>query len=466
MKSRIIGDPFSYYAWVRSALFDHNFNFLNEYTTFNTDKNWTAIAWPKELSYTKIGLLNNPFSIGPAILWTPFVLAAYALTFFTNIFFALFKLPVLPNDGYSFYYHFLVSFGNYFLGIVGLFLIYLILTLYFSKDISLLATIGITFGSAVFNYLYNEPTSSHVTSIFVISLFFFLFLNLKKNRWLNWLLLGVAGGLIFLVRWQQIIFLLPAAWQLIKKHRPQHIFGFTLGFIPVAALQFLAWYAISGSFFYVPQGSGFISLTGFLQGSPPNLIGILISANHGLFYWTPITAFALFGLLILSFRKVTLARWGLLLLLLSLLINSSLSDLHGGYSFSARRFIEDSLFFAIGLAGFLEWFRTNLSRLIFILAFSLWNLLLVLQYAAYKIPGWGYLVFPDWVKNQFVAWLYLPAFIGHSALGSNLYHFIKGEGASFLLFDFAIIFSYLVGSVLFYKIGVRFLGLCKASSKD
>ncbi|OGY26205.1 MAG: hypothetical protein A2Z24_01410 [Candidatus Woykebacteria bacterium RBG_16_44_10] len=453
LKSRILGDPFSYYAWVRSAFFDHNFNFYNEYTTFNIDKNWTAIAWPKELAYTKIGLLNNPFSIGPAIFWTPFVILAFILTSLINILFTILRLPILPNGGYSFYYHFLVSFGNYFLGAIGIFLIYLILTRYFSKSISLLSTFGIAFGSSVFNYLYNEPTSSHVTSIFIISLFYFLFLNLKKNRLRHWLLLGVIGGLIFLVRWQQIIFILPAGWQLARDCQLKNILAFSLGFIPICSLQFLAWYAISGSFFYIPQGSEFVSLTGFLQGTPPNFIKILFSANHGLFYWTPVVMFALLGLIILSLQKVTLARWGLLILILSLIINSNLSDIHGGFSFSARRFTEDSLFLAIGLAGFLEWFKTNLFRMSFILVFSIWNVLLVLQYAAYKIPGWGYLVFPDWVKNQFTAWTHLPYFIGHSALGSNMYYFLKGKGVSFLIFDFIIVLSYLLGLVLFYKLG-------------
>jgi len=455
LKSRIIGDPFSYYAWVRSAFFDHNFNFLNEYTLYNVDKSWTAIAWPKDLAYTKIGLLNNPFSIGPAILWLPFVIIAFLFTSATNFLFNLFRIPLLANDGYSFYYHFFVSFGNYFLGFVGIFLIYLILTKYFSKKISLLATLTIIFATSVFNYLYNEPTSSHITSIFIISLFFFFFLNLKKDRFSHWLFLGIIGGFVFLVRWQQIVFLLPALWSLLKTRKISYFLGFATGFLPTFSIQLLAWYFISGSLFFIPQGTGFVSLTAFLSGYPPQFLKVLFSANHGLFYWTPITFFALLGLIFLSFRGLTIARWGLLIFILSLMVNSNLADPFGGYSFSGRRFIEDTLFLTIGLAGFLQLIKSNLARVSFALVFSVWNIFLVLQYASSKIPGWGSLVFPDWIKSQLNAPLYLPNFIGHSVVASNLYYFAKGKGGFFIVFGLIIILIHLTGSLIFYKIGEK-----------
>jgi len=455
LKARIIGDPFSTYAWVRSAIFDHDLNFFNEYTIFNADKNWTALAWPRELAYTKFGLLNNPFSIGPALLWTPAVLLAYMATYIANIFFNLFHLPALVNNGYSFYYHFLVSFWNHLLSIFGLYLIYLILTKYFSKKVSLLAVLGITFASAVFNYLYNEPASSHNTSLFVISLFYFLFLNFKSERRLFWFGLGLAGGLVFLVRWQQIIFLLPAVWKLVKGKNLASTFSFLLGFLPTISLQFLAWYLISGRFFYIPQGSGFVSLTGFLAGSPPNFIKILISANHGLFYWTPITFFGLVGLAFLSYKSLPLARWGLLIFTLSLIVNSNLADLYGGYSFSGRRFIEDSLFLALGLAGLINYFKANLKIQFLILLLAIWNILLVTQYVAHKIPGWGYLIFPDWIKNQFFAWVQLPYFIGHGALGYNLYFFFKERSFLFLIFALIILLFYLIGFFAYFKLSEK-----------
>lgn len=459
LNNQIIGDPFSYYAWVRSALFDHDFNFLNEYTKFNPGS-WTALAWPENLAYTQTGMLNNPFSIGPGLLWLPAVLIAYFLTFITNFFFALFGLEAIINDGYSFYYQFLVCFWNYLLGLAGIYFTYLVVTKFFGKRLSLYATLAIVFGTAVFNYLYNEPTSSHNTSLFIIGLLYFLLFNQKEKSIKQWFLIGLVSGFVFLVRWQQIIFLLPVAWELFQNLRNKaftNIISFCLIFFPTISLQFLAWWAISGSFIFLPQGTGFVSLTGFLAGSPPAFIRVLFSANHGLFYWTPVVAIAVIGL-IFCLKKYSIARWGLLIFILSLVINSNLSDLFGGYSFSGRRFIENSFFLTFGLAGLIKYFKENFVFLLGLVFLILWNFALTTLYIAQVIPGWGYLVFPNWLIDQFSAWKHIFKFVGHSSVGRSIYYFLDGKGYEYLAFAVISLSLLVFGFLLFYKILKRIPG--------
>ena len=101
LKPRIGGDGFSYYAWLRSAAFDHDLNFTNEYRDYNTGDYWTA-----QEESTVTGLAANPFSIGPAILWTPWFIMAFLLTLAFGPAFGL------VNNGYTFFYTIMIFFQS------------------------------------------------------------------------------------------------------------------------------------------------------------------------------------------------------------------------------------------------------------------------------------------------------------------------------------------------------------------
>src|SRR5207244_603669 len=62
---RVDGDGVGYYAYVRSWLIDRDIDFTNEYRDFDPRRQWLE-------KKTAIGRVENPFSIGPAVLWIPF----------------------------------------------------------------------------------------------------------------------------------------------------------------------------------------------------------------------------------------------------------------------------------------------------------------------------------------------------------------------------------------------------------
>ena len=76
------GDGVGYYAFGRSLLIEHNLNFQKDWLAANTafrmsrtDASGSILAE----QFTSTGHLDNHFSIGPAILWSPFLIAAQVI---------------------------------------------------------------------------------------------------------------------------------------------------------------------------------------------------------------------------------------------------------------------------------------------------------------------------------------------------------------------------------------------------
>ena len=74
------GDGVGYYAFVRSLLIEHDLDFKKDWLAANpnfrmarVDANGTIVSG----QYTSTGHLDNHFSIGPAILWSPFLVTAH-----------------------------------------------------------------------------------------------------------------------------------------------------------------------------------------------------------------------------------------------------------------------------------------------------------------------------------------------------------------------------------------------------
>src|ERR1700722_6701051 len=93
------GDGVGYYAYVHSLLIDHDLHFDNEWLAANssflqarTDANGHLL--PNQ--YSPTGYVKNHFSIGPSILWAPFLLMTHTVVL------GLDRLGAhIPADGYS-----------------------------------------------------------------------------------------------------------------------------------------------------------------------------------------------------------------------------------------------------------------------------------------------------------------------------------------------------------------------------
>jgi hypothetical protein len=215
------------------------------------------------------------------------------------------------------------------------------------------AVLGSFLASSAAYYTLFEPTMSHTLELFSTSLFLWALLCRPLRRRRDAVCLGAIAGLMFLVRWQNVVLLslLPLAFAV---PRPREIrqrtivengIGIALGFACLASLQLWFWRSTSGSLVTVPQGAG------FLTPLQPHWLQVLFSTRHGLFTWTPVALVGVAGLAWLRSRR--LALHASIAFLLALYVCSIVADWWGGDAFGMRRMIGILPLLALGTASLL-----------------------------------------------------------------------------------------------------------------
>jgi hypothetical protein len=379
---QIGGDGYGYYSYIRSIHFDCDLDFYNEFKMFDSlYRSQTLKYWE-----TPIGKAGNPFAIGWSIFYAPFFILALILakifTFSNN--FAL--------SGFNFPYQLLIGIGTSFYIISGILLLFSTLKRLFSHISAWIASIFTLIATPLIFYIVYEPSMSHGLSFFILSSLFYKSIDSYKKDKIekkDIILLGLITGACFLIRWQNLLFIvLPIAilWlKLAKKNRILTYLGITLlTILP----QFLSWKHLYGSFLTIPQGSEFVS-------HKLELFNFLFSGYHGLFIWHPILILGVIGI-ILSYKKDKFIFFILFIPLVGqVLFNANLSDWFGGGSFGSRRMIGSLFIFAHGSAYLFDLLlkskfkfkKIYIILVIFILGlFSFWNYLLMLSTARGILP--------------------------------------------------------------------------------
>lgn len=378
---KIGGDGFGYYAYLRSTVYDKNLNFTNELTFFDQEYNVNTLKFWR----TPLGKAGSPFAIGASILWSPFFAGALATQ---DIFH--FNDPY-PLPGYNLPFQIALGLGTWFYVLFGAALLYQALKKFFSDGISWLATMAIFLVTALPYYLVYEPSMAHGLTFFTTSLLFYLFVKIYKAEPIHWrwsVLIGLAVGLVFLVRWQDVLFgiipLVLIIGRTIRTKWYQHVLIILLTSFIVAIPQLLIWKSLYGSYITIPQTNS------FFQFNQPHFFQFLFSGYHGLFIIHPLLILAVLGLGLALKRNKLLIALLLISLVLQIFINSSLYDWYGGASFGARRMISASFIFCFGFAYFFSLIRGRkiwifIFASIFILG-AFFNLLLSGSYARKIIP--------------------------------------------------------------------------------
>src|SRR5882672_3512468 len=112
------GDGVGYYAYARAPLIQHNLRFEEDWRHANLYFSQTRTLSNGQLrpdQYTETGYVSNLFSIGPALLWTPFLLAAHLTVLLADALGAH-----IPADGFSSPYLLAMALGTAFYGFLGL----------------------------------------------------------------------------------------------------------------------------------------------------------------------------------------------------------------------------------------------------------------------------------------------------------------------------------------------------------
>jgi len=286
-------------------------------------------------------LLNNKYSIGPALFWSPFYISAGV---------NLYHLRSEAAD------ELFVGFASVFYAITGLVLLYRLLLREFSEPTSLLTILLIAFATNLLFYGSIDPVNSHSLSFFTVV----LFLSFLKHK--SWFARGIALGLVGTVRPQDMV-----VGFLVRRVTWQPFFtGLSIGFLP----QILAWQWAFGSpvaLPYLRQGEGF---------SFPHVLGVLFAPSNGLFLWTPVI---LLGLIGLWFYKKSFA----IIFLLELLIVASWSTWWQGASYSGRMFVGMLPLLAFGIAQVLSKLKIPKNALyLLVTTLSSINALLIVYFLA------------------------------------------------------------------------------------
>jgi hypothetical protein len=438
MNPWVRGDGVGYYAFARAALIQHNLDFTPDYSSANAsfrDARLDENGSPKPIFRTATNHLENHFTVGPAILWAPFLLAAHvgvlvARAFGSNV----------AADGFSAPYRFAMALGTAVYGFIGLLLAMRLAAKYVGQRWAFLATVAIWWASSLPVYMYFNPSWSHAHSAFVVALFLWYWHETRETRsTMQWIVLAAIAGLMLNVYYPNAMVLLVLVVEALPKYfvalrsnprskyrsierksaTPEwvgHEFQPSLmqlltnhalfGLVMVACMfpTLYSRYVIYGN----PFQSGYVSLKDWAWRSP-YFLAVLFSSEHGLLSWTPVIALACIGVVIFALREPCVGGALLAALLAFYFFIACYPDWAGISSFGNRFFVSLTPIFIVGLAVFFSRAaRLFASQKAALVAFGtaialliVWNMAFMFQWGTHLVPARGPIVWSEMIHNQF-----------------------------------------------------------------
>ncbi|HYL84937.1 MAG TPA: hypothetical protein VE263_11930 [Candidatus Angelobacter sp.] len=431
------GDGVGYYAFLRAPLIQHNLDFAEDYRHANDSFRVPRLdeyGQPKSEFRTPTGHLENHFTVGPAMLWAPFLFLAHLAVLLARA-----LGSSVAADGFSGPYRIAMAFATALYGFLGLLLAFRLARQYVAERWALLATLAIWGASSLPVYMYFNPSWSHAHSAFAVTLFFWYWHETRLARSLaQWIVLALLAALMLNVYYPNAMVLaalaaeaIPQYWaalrrgSLARRETPglanllvaHLVFAVVLvvGLLPT----FLTRYIIYGNAFE----SGYVPLRDWLWFSPA-FLNVLFSPNHGLLSWTPILLFSIVGLFLFWRRVPRSGASALAAFLAFYFFISCYPDWAGISSYGNRFFVSLTPFFILGLAVLLQravqFFsspRVSLAAAsLFLALFVFWNAGLIFQWGAHLIPSRGPVSFSEVFHNQF--------FVVPRQLSSNLQRYL------------------------------------------
>lgn len=413
-------DEIECFSYLRSAVFDHDLDFEDEYRWFHARdpdglRGFKATFLDRREPAT--GRPINFAPLGAALLWSPFYLLAHAAVIVARALGA-----GVAADGFSWPYAAAAGFASALYGFMGLLLVHDALVRFgrFADGAAALAVAALWLGTPVLYYMTVAPAFSHATSVFAVALVLWLWLRARARddaSLVEWAAVGTAAGLAGLVREQDLLFLaVPAAdlaWRVLRGTGGGRSLGRLAILVAAAAVAFvpqlLAYRAVNGSF-----GPSHLVARKMSYGSP-HLLQVLFDPGHGLFAWSPLLLVATAGLFFAATRRapvpIVLLAGGLLL---QIWINGAVESWTQAGAFGSRRFVSSTAVFAWGLAAVVGAAQPRFGRgavAAGLAVFVWWNVSLMVQFGLKMMDRQG-LEWPRVAENQVVA---VPPRLGRAA---------------------------------------------------
>ena len=397
-------DEIKYFAGLRSVYFDHDLHYENEYAYFvGRDPVAHAGLRPFMDGPTPTGYRLNDAPIGSAIMWAP----AYAVADGAVVVARAFGATV-PRDGFSWPYVWAVCLASLAWGTSGLFLCYRLCRAYVGRVEAVWGVLAVWLASPVVFYLYITPAMAHANSLFAVALFLWVWHATRPDRTrLGWAVLGASAALMVLVRELNWLVLLvvavdelfsirrvtdtragthgetaPAAWfaEIAQRSAGYLLFGLTV--VALVSPQFYVYQTLNGTLGPTPFVVEKFSVL------PVYVVEVLFSGFHGLFSWHPVTLVGVIGLALVWRRSPVLVLAFAAVFVAQVIVIGSYETWSGGASFGARRFVNCTPIFAVGVAAAFARMRGVSSRMAsaVIVLLILWNFGLAVQYSVGLIP--------------------------------------------------------------------------------
>ena len=365
------GDGVGYYAFARAPLIQHNLDFRNDWAHANISFRMGRFDVSGEAEsidpdqFTSTGHLDNHFSIGPAILWSPFLALAHGFVKSADALGAH-----IPENGFSRPYLVAMALGTAFYGFAALWISFRIACKLVPEEWAFAGTVGIWFASSLPVYMYFNPSWSHAQSAFVVALFLWYWLRTVGGRTLmQWFALGLIAGLMMDVYYiNAVLLVLPMGESLgvffasvrdrsgsrasLMLTRDALFSGaLVFAFLPTLITKKV----IYGSFLN-------FGYTEHWSWNSPAFFKVGFSSDHGFLAWTPVLILSLIGLVVfaLTGRKIAVSLLSVLILYVYAI--GCYQDWDGISSFGNRFFVSLTPMFVIGLAAFFAWLATALEQ--------------------------------------------------------------------------------------------------------
>jgi hypothetical protein len=207
-----------------------------------------------------------------------------------------------------------------------------------------------------------EPSMSHACSLFAAALFLELWLAFRPMPTLRqWIYLGLAGGLIALVRQPDATWIaLPIAdallstgtnWKSNLRRNLQGLLILGTTALVVFIPQMLVWRTLYGK----STSGGYIHGRQSFSWLEPKMLRVLFSTQHGLYLWHPILLFATAGLVFLYRKDRCLPFLLGICFVAQVYVIGAWFGWMGGDAFGGRMLISSFPALALGLAALIEW---------------------------------------------------------------------------------------------------------------
>ena len=400
-RTEIWADRAGYYVYLPSIFL---YNFSGDEFPENIEEQ-TGYGFQVNQNNDKV---STKYTYGVALLQLPFFLIADFISSISDN---------TPRDGFSFYYQKSINFAAVFYLIIGLYLLFLTLKIYFtySNKTILITLLLLFFGTNLYYYSIVETGMSHIYSFFLFSGALYLVTHKAnfKNKYLFYILLAFTSWLIILIRPTNMIFVIIAFfWDAIsvkqillrvKEHISPKIFSIWVlsGFI-IFIPQFIYWKYSTGHYLTYTYTN-----EGFVNALSPKLLEVLFSPNNGLFPYSLIFILALFGLILSLRNRTTIGMYSSIVFVLVTYLTASWHDWRFGCGSGMRNMVEYYSLFSFPICYSINKINLVNKKLIKIAFYALIGLLAIISFKVnYHYYGCYFVDVWDW--SEYIKTLIYP----------------------------------------------------------